>query len=271
MEEGWKSAYAGANGIRLHYWRTGGSGPRVVLAHGFSDNGRCWRRFAGAVEDEFDLVMYDARGHGLSDAPESGYSSVDHAADIAGLVRVLGLGTPAVMGHSMGAAAAAQVGAEYPGIAGCLVLEDPPWRDTSPEERRGGRMRDGRQGIVDQKAKSIEEIAAQGRASSPSWDEAEFEAWAEAKKQMSLNPFDRQTGLDLSQWRDIVKRIICPVLLVTGDPDRGAIVTPETAAEAQGLCPNIRVVRLKGAGHSIRRERFDDFVQAVRVFLRENR
>ena len=37
-----ESAYARANGIRIHYLRTGGEKPPLVLAHGFSDNGSCW-------------------------------------------------------------------------------------------------------------------------------------------------------------------------------------------------------------------------------------
>jgi len=45
----------------------------------------------------------DARGHGLSNAPENGYSSSDHAADLAGFIDALGLERPAVGGHSMGA------------------------------------------------------------------------------------------------------------------------------------------------------------------------
>jgi hypothetical protein len=55
--------------------------------------------------------------------------------------------------------------------------------------------------------------------------------------------------------------------LVTSDPDKGGIVTPETAAEAVGILPSLKVVRLTGAGHNIRRERFEGFVETVRAFL----
>jgi len=47
-----------------------------------------------------------------------------------------------------------------------------------------------------------------------------------------------------------------------------SIVTPETAEEAARLNPRLAVVRLRGAGHNIRREQFDGFVTAVREFLR---
>jgi pimeloyl-ACP methyl ester carboxylesterase len=58
------------------------------------------------------------------------------------------------------------------------------------------------------------------------------------------------------------------VLLITGgNSERGAIVTPEAAAQAQRLCPTIEVVQLEQAGHNIRREAFDEFVAAVTDFL----
>ena len=40
----WTSNTVDANGITLHYWRTGGDKPALVLCHGITDNGLCWRR-----------------------------------------------------------------------------------------------------------------------------------------------------------------------------------------------------------------------------------
>ena len=116
------------NGVKIHYHRTGGDKPPVVLAHGITGNGLCWTRLAQALEGEYDLVMYDTRGHGLSDAPETGYASEDHAADLAGLVEALSLERPVLIGHSMGAGNVAMTVATYPDLARCTVLEDPPWR-----------------------------------------------------------------------------------------------------------------------------------------------
>ncbi|MCP4687120.1 MAG: alpha/beta hydrolase, partial [Desulfobacterales bacterium] len=105
----WFSGEVVANGIKIHYTRTGGDKPPVVLSHGFTDNGLCWTRAAWVLEKDYDVVMYDARGHGLSDAPEAGYSAEDHAADLAGLIQALELKDPrpVLMGHSMGASTAA--------------------------------------------------------------------------------------------------------------------------------------------------------------------
>ena len=42
----WQSAFVNTNGIRLHYTRTGGPNPPLVLAHGVTDNGLCWSPFS---------------------------------------------------------------------------------------------------------------------------------------------------------------------------------------------------------------------------------
>ncbi len=52
-------------GIELFYTRTGkGEKPAIVLAHGITDNGLCWGQLAADLEANYDLIMYDAYGHG---------------------------------------------------------------------------------------------------------------------------------------------------------------------------------------------------------------
>src|SRR5215218_7239361 len=120
----WQSGEVEANGITLHYTRTGGDGPPVVLAHGFSDDGLCWTPVAEALAREYDVVMVDARGHGRSDAPEWGYGSAEQAGDLAGAIAALGLHRPAVLGHSMGAATALALAGTRPDVPGAILLED---------------------------------------------------------------------------------------------------------------------------------------------------
>ena len=128
----WTEGDASTNSVRLHYYRTGHSDkPAVVLLHGITDSGLCWTPVAHALESDYDVIMVDARGHGKSDAPPSGYATADHAADILGLLDALALERPSLLGHSMGASNAAAAAASAPGRVSCLVLEDPPWRPSS--------------------------------------------------------------------------------------------------------------------------------------------
>jgi N-formylmaleamate deformylase len=269
----WPSGNVIANGIKIHYHRTGGDKPPVVLSHGFTDNGLCWTRLARALEKEYDVIMYDARGHGLSDATPKGYASEDHAADLAGLIQALGLDEPKpiLIGHSMGATTAATTAATYPELVRCAILEDPPWRgDTSalPSEERAAMAKEWRNGILEMKAKTREEIMALCQAQNPRWAEVECGPWADSKLQLNLDAF-KVLGLPRTPWQDIAREIACPVLLIAGDPEMGAIVTPEIAQEAASLWSNGKVVHIGGAGHNIRREQFEKYVAAITDFLGE--
>jgi len=256
------------NGVRLHYTRSGGGGPPVVLAHGLTDSGACWGRLAGALEGDFDLVLYDARGHGRSAAPERGYRPEDHVVDLLGLLQELGLEKPALIGHSMGAANVALAAAAHPELASCLVLEDPPWQDHYPDDVAAG-LEEWQQEIVAAKARSLEEIIGPARAEHPEWAEVEWLPWAEAKRRASPRVFDWVApGPALDGWREVVSAITCPLLLLTADTALDALVTPEVAGEVVVRCPRAEVVRIAGAGHSIRRERFEPYRRAVSAFLR---
>ena len=270
----WFSGDVVANGIKIHYYRTGGGDkPPVVLSHGATDNGLCWTRLTRALEADYDVIMPDARGHGLSDAPEEGYTAAERAADLAGFIEALRLERPAVGGHSMGAGTTLRLVADYPDIARCAILEDPGFRSGAPDqpdqaamEARRARMR---QSAIEFKALGSEGIIARGREQHPDWAEEEFGPWADSKLQVSERFGLAPRFPERPDWRELLPRVRCPALLVTADPERGAIVTPESAAEAQRLLPGLKVVRLPGAGHNVRREQFDAYLQAVRAFLAE--
>lgn len=266
----WQSGDVTVNGLRLHYTRTGGDKPQVVLAHGFSDDGLCWTPVAEVLASEYDVIMVDARGHGRSDGPEQGYGSAEHAGDLAGVIAGLGLRRPAVLGHSMGAATALVLAGTYPDRVGAILLEDPPawWAANSSPELAAERQAQMRSWIVELKRKTREELIADARANSPRWPEAELGPWADAKLRFSFNALNR-LGSAAVDWQATLRRITCPTLLITADPEQGAIVTEESAREIQALVLQLRIVHIPGAGHNIRREQFDRYMEVVRSFLAE--
>jgi len=265
----WFSGDVVANGIKIHTYRTGGDKPPLVLSHGFTDNGLCWTRVAQALQADYDVIMPDARGHGFSEAPQEGYTTETLAADLAGLIQVLGLEKPGLIGHSMGAATTALTAANTPDLVGAAILEDPPWREdlfeSTPEEREA-RAEEWRASIMERKAQTREEIMAFCREENPTWAEVELGPWADSKLQLSLRIFDF-LGARFIPWPEIVPHITCPTLLITADPEAGAIVTPQVAQEVAGVNANIQVAHISGAGHNIRREQFDQYIQAVTEFL----
>jgi N-formylmaleamate deformylase len=270
--QGWSPGDVQTNGIRLHYYRTGGDKPPVVMAHGITDSGLCWMPVVRALEADYDLIMVDARGHGKSDAPDAGYTNSDHAADYAGLIQELGLHRPALLGHSMGAATVAYLAAQHPDRAGCILLEDPPWsakaQAPSPQEQQA-RAEAWRQDVIARKKLSRAEILAQVRRQQPRWSEDELEPWLDARVQVSPNVLD-YVSTRSSHWTEYVPAIRCPALLITGDTALGGIVSPQVAEEIVALNAGFQVAHIVGAGHSVRREQFGHYVKAVRKFLQEH-
>src|SRR5579859_817144 len=130
----WSTAVCQTNGINLHYTRTGGSQPPLILLHGLTANGACWTAVARALEADYDVIMPDARGHGQSSAPDYGYRYEDHANDVTGLIEALGLDRPILIGHSMGGLTAAVVAGRNSRLLRGLVLADPTF--LSPKAQR---------------------------------------------------------------------------------------------------------------------------------------
>jgi pimeloyl-ACP methyl ester carboxylesterase len=260
-------------GVRLHYYRTGPGDKRpLVLVHGFSDSGLCWSRAAHDLEAEYDVVMPDMRGHGLSARMRPG-DDVDMAADLAGLIRGLGLKRPIVGGHSMGAAVSYQTGQRFRELASALVLEDPPWWLGRPVPPHGRSDEDPMSEWGKSLAgKNLEELLAGYREEQPDWPEATVRSMAESKTQ--LDPAIVDTLIDKlnregSDWLTTIQDITQPVLLLTANPELGAIVTPEVQARVGELNPRVTIVNVPDVGHLIRYDNYTAFMGALRAFLKQ--
>ena len=119
----WSRGSVVANSILQHYYRTGADRPPLVLLHGFLDGAVTWLRTARALEQDYDVIMVDARGHGRSDGIETGFPQEALTEDVAGLIRALKLGAPRILGHSKGGATGIHVAAAYPDLVRALIVE----------------------------------------------------------------------------------------------------------------------------------------------------
>ena len=259
-----------ANGIRIHYYRTGGDKPPVVFSHGQTDSGECWPRVVEALRADYDVITYDARGHGRSEAHERDYSADARAADLAGLCAALHLDKPRLVGHSMGAETTTYCAAAFPDLPRCVVLEDPPFIPTLYADTEAERLAYAatfRAQIEGWRAKSHAEMVAQGHKENPTWPEVELDGWAWAKIRLSPNMCYRRLTSPRRAWRESLAAIECPVLLITADVALGARITPEVEKEVAGLLRQGTIVNIPGAGHNVRREQFETYVENVRAFL----
>jgi pimeloyl-ACP methyl ester carboxylesterase len=265
VREDWTEGDIDVGDVRVHFYRAGSAGqPGVVLVHGFSDNGLCWSRVARMLESTFDVVMLDARNHGLSQTAAGDLS--DLGADIAAVITGLGLDQPVVVGHSVGAAAAAELAARHPGLVSRLVLEDPPWKEGRDEslavsqQRRDG-ARDYLASLTTMTDLQIRDL---GRSQHPDWGDTDIADWVIAKQQVRSEAAD---SLGLSSWQDVIGRITCPTLLIHGDPGRGGILTPALAERIAALNGCIATCSIEESGHNIRRENFARFSEVLSAFL----
>jgi pimeloyl-ACP methyl ester carboxylesterase len=91
------------NGIRLHC-AMAGSGPLVLLLHGFPECWYSWRHQIPALATRFRVVAPDLRGYNLSDKPRpvAAYDLRELVADVRGLLATLGVGSAHLVGHDWG-------------------------------------------------------------------------------------------------------------------------------------------------------------------------
>jgi pimeloyl-ACP methyl ester carboxylesterase len=109
---GFEHHTAEAGGTRIHYV-TSGSGPPVLLLHGWPQTWHAWRRVAASLGDH-TVVMPDLRGFGSSAKPLQGYDAATMAADLHELLSVLGLADVTVVGHDWGAVFGYVLAASHP-------------------------------------------------------------------------------------------------------------------------------------------------------------
>ncbi len=271
----WTTGNITVRGTKLHYYRSGGSKPPLVMVHGMTDDGLCWSPVAEVLSGEYDVIMVDLRGHGKSDAPAEGYDVVTMATELSGFITDLGLEKPVVMGHSLGAMITITLAGLTPDLPLAIILEDPPafWSESplSPEEaenRAGMRM-----WFADIKRKTQDELLEIARLENPVWSETELGTWADSKHRFSpeiTQMVDHRETVPVD-FPTILSQITCPVLLITAAPEQGAILTDERVAELQESVPHLKRAHIPDAGHNIRREQFSRYMEISQAFLSDTR
>lgn len=259
----WLAATCRANGINIHYLRTGGNHPPVVLLHGLTMNGACWTSLARALEAEYDVVMPDARGHGNSSAPDHGYSYNELATDVLSLIDALKLKRPVLIGHSMGGMTAAVAASTASHELRRIVLADPTFLTPQrQQEVYASHLTVAHQDILN---RSKEDFLAELRGRYPNRHFKLIEQIVQARFQTSRHAFDILTPPN-PDYRQLIGALTIPSLLVIGGA-RG-VVSVEVAAELAKLNQRLKVVQIKEAGHGIPYDQPEHFSAAVKAFLK---
>lgn len=259
----WTTQICKVNGIDVHYLRTGGNKPCVVLLHGLMLNGACWTTLARTLEKDYDVIMPDARGHGSSSAPESGYSYNELAADVIGLIDELKLEAPVLLGHSMGGMTAAVVASKSLKQLKGLVLADPTFLTPQwqIEVYQSDVANQHRQVLNRSKQDFLDEMLARRTHRT----REVVEQFVQARFQTSIQAFEilKPPNPDYMQ---LIKAIDVASLLVIGDTN--SVVSSEVAAELAVLNPHLQVVQIAQASHGLPYDQPEQFSSVVQTFLR---
>jgi 2-succinyl-6-hydroxy-2,4-cyclohexadiene-1-carboxylate synthase len=240
-----------------------GSGPRLVLIHGFTQNRRCWGAVADDLARDHEVWLVDAPGHG---------DSADVEADLvegARLVAELTGDRPATfLGYSMGGRLCLQLALDHPAAVGRLILVGASPGIEDPIEREQRRAAD------DALARRLADLGLP--AFLDEWLAQPLFAGLDAahafvRERLANTVAGLQSSLRLAGsgaqdplW-DRLGALQMPVLLVTGSADRKFEGIAEQMA---ARIPDARHVVIPDAGHTAHLENPDAFLTTVRVWLR---
>jgi pimeloyl-ACP methyl ester carboxylesterase len=266
-----------ANGTTLHV-RVGGSGPAVVLIHGYGETGDMWAPLAAELARDHKVIVPDLRGMGLSQRPQAGYDKKTQGEDIARLLDALKVGKVDVVGHDIGNMVAYAFTASHPDRVTKLVLMDAPLPGVGPWEqilknpllwhfRFGGpdmeRLVAGRERIY------LDRFWNEFSADPKNFDEASRQHYAALYALpgamhagfAQFAAFD-QDAIDNQAFLTKGK-LAMPVLAVGGEKSFGTTMASVTEYAAS----NVSGAVIPGAGHWLMEEQPEATVKVIRAFL----
>jgi pimeloyl-ACP methyl ester carboxylesterase len=274
-----KTDIVSTDGAKLHV-RVGGSGPAVVLIHGFGDTGDMWTPLAVALAKNHRVIVPDLRGMGLSSKPEGGYDKKTQAGDIRAILNKLGIDKANIVSHDIGTMVAYAYAARYPDKTTKLVVMDGPVPGIHPWEDIvrlpmlwhfdfGGkdalRLVQGRERIYLDRfwndfagdASKVDEGTRAHYAklyARPGAMKAGFAQFQSVRKDAEDNAEYVKTKLTM------------PVLALGAEKSFGA----SQAAQMRNAATNVTEVVVPGSGHWLMEEAPAETVKAVLSFLNSN-
>jgi pimeloyl-ACP methyl ester carboxylesterase len=264
------------NGIDLFYeehWVDAPPGLPLVLVHGFGVTHRYWDATAAALGGRYRVVVFDARGHGLSGVPDdlAAYDELMFVEDLRALLDHLGIERAVIGGLSMGGNIALRFGMASPERCAGLIVGAP---GTGSDDARAWRRRCEVLGRV-LRERGVESFADAVLASPPvarfvsrgpeerAWLRAQLTCHrAEGLMRTVLG--EQATRPSIYALEDEIRGLAVPLLVVVGEHDEASVGPSRFLAEC---APRADLVVMAGAGHLTNLEQPEAFASLREGFL----
>lgn len=242
-------------------WTDGAAARRgtAVLVHGVCGWHRTWWRVGPALAARgWRVIAVDLRGHGRSPRIEGTMTVASWAVDV--IETIERIGEPvAMVGHSLGGSVTAEVIATRPDLVTRAVLEDPPAvsrvGDVAWLERLAAEVATA--------TTSFDAEVARELAENPAWDHEDARQDVEGKTLADIDAIVASFTADVgTRVLDLAPTLTAPVLYLLAAESRSVFPSTARARLAAGLPPTSEI-RVTNAGHTIHRDRFTDYVDAV--------
>jgi 3-oxoadipate enol-lactonase len=257
-----------AHGIVQHYVVEGPKDKAsLVFANSLGSDLRIWDEVVGHFTNDFNVIRYDNRGHGLTDAPAPPYSLDDFVRDLVGLLDGLGIKETTVCGLSVGGLIAQGLAINYPDRVRALVLADTGMRI--------GSLASWEERIATVKESGLTKLVA---PSMERWFTAAFREHRKVEvdgyaNMLLRNPAHGYLGtcfaLRDADLTDKTVKIQKPTLVLCGDQD--VATPPDLGRELAQAIPGARFALIKDAAHLTSIEQPEAMAQQMRQFFRDAR
>ena len=268
-----KHGYADSNGVKIHY-ATAGSGPLVVMIHGFPDFWYTWRHQMEGLADKFQVVAIDQRGYNLSDKPK-GVENYDMrllVGDVLAVIHHFGQQRAIIVGHDWGGAVAWTTAMYAPDAVDKLIILNLPHlrglarelANNPPQQKNSQYARDFQK--PDAASKLTPEALAfwvTDESAKPKYIEAfknsDFEAMLNYyKRNYPKEPYKEDTSP--------VVKVKAPVLMIHGLKD-WALLPGALNNTWEWLDQDLTLITLPNAGHFVQQDAADQVTKAMRLWL----
>jgi N-formylmaleamate deformylase len=260
----WREETVQVRGARLFVRRVvDPPAPPVLLLHGLGVGGSIWQSFARRLLPHLAAVAPDLRGHGQSDAPDSGYTPADYADDLLQLIEREYKPPVPVVGHSLGALVALAMAELRPDLIRWLVLLDPPLARSLPNSEVPSvyRLRHAPDGELEKYL--LERNPGGGPLLAQSLAKL-FRQASDAAFEAMLDPTDRAGRAPAVATN--ASNITNPVLVIQADPNRGGILGDAAARAFVDRLPNGKLLKIAGATHAVHASHPAEVARAILGF-----